>query len=413
MSPIADIQDEAPALEVRGLGKAYKVYATPRERLKALLLGHANVREQWVLRDVSFTLPRGRCLGVIGSNGAGKSSLLKLVAGTLMPSTGAVARAGRLTAILELGAGFHPEFTGRENLFFSGQLIGISEAQMRELTPEIIAWSELGDAIDRPVKAYSSGMVVRLAFALVTAVPPRILIVDEALAVGDQHFQKKCIERIESFRRDGCSILFCSHSMYHVRQLCDEAIWLDQGQVRGLGPTEAVVSAYEAHVRQLDAAADATPLAAVETGASPPLAAPVARGAAELLTVTASPLKAEPGQALPLLEGTELKVQLVARGSGDEQPNFGVMIEQLHGAGVASVGTHLSGFDPVRGEDGLWRATVRFPDLPLLSGEYVVSAYLFDSAGLVTYQEWLQYLPFRVVYPSVAPGLVRLSHEWS
>ena len=404
-----DMQD-APALAVRGLGKAYKVYATPRERLKALLLGHANVQEQWVLRDVSFSLPRGSCLGVIGSNGAGKSSLLKLVAGTLMPSVGEVTRAGRLTAILELGAGFHPEFTGRENLFFSGQLIGISEARIRELTPEIIAWSELGDAIDRPVKAYSSGMVVRLAFALVTAVPPKILIVDEALAVGDQHFQKKCIERIESFRRDGCSILFCSHSMYHVRQLCDQAIWLDRGEVRGLGPTEEVVSAYEAHVRQLDVQ-DSTPAEPAAPDAVTPTARPPS--GAELLSVTVHPLADAGDGALPLLQGADLEVRLVARGAGDERPNFGVMIEQLHGVGVASVGTHLSGFEPERGADGLWHVTVRFPDLPLLSGEYVLSAYLFDSAGLVTYQEWLKYLPFRVVYPSVAPGLVRLHHEWS
>ena len=184
-------------LEVVQLGKEYRLYDSPRQRLKALVTGRDIHRSHWALRDVSFALHRGQCLGVIGDNGAGKSSLLKLLAGTLQPSTGTVRRSGRVTAILELGAGFHPDFTGRQNLYFGGSLIGISAAEMARLEPEIIAFSELGEAMDRPVKTYSSGMTVRLAFALVTAVEPQLLIIDEALAVGDQHFQKKCVERIE------------------------------------------------------------------------------------------------------------------------------------------------------------------------------------------------------------------------
>ena len=157
-------------LEVAQLGKEYRLYDSPRQRLKALVTGRDTHRSHWALRDVSFALRRGQCLGVIGDNGAGKSSLLKLLAGTLQPSTGTVRRSGRVTAILELGAGFHPDFTGRQNLYFGGSLIGISAAEMAQLEPEIIAFSELGEAMDRPVKTYSSGMTVRLAFALVTAV---------------------------------------------------------------------------------------------------------------------------------------------------------------------------------------------------------------------------------------------------
>ena len=179
-----------PVIQVQGLGKAYRKHATPRSRLKILLTGHAQGQQTWALQNINFSLQRGQCLGLIGSNGAGKSTLLKLLANTLTPTTGSIKVAGRLTAILELGAGFHPEFTGRENLYFGCSLIGLSQDDITRLMPEFTAFSELQDALDRPVKTYSSGMAVRLAFALVTAVEPDVLIIDEALAVGDQHFQK-------------------------------------------------------------------------------------------------------------------------------------------------------------------------------------------------------------------------------
>ncbi len=232
-----------PTLDAQQLGKEYRLYDSPAQRLLSLLSNRHNYRSHWALQGVTFQLRRGQCLGLIGDNGAGKSTLLKLLAGTLQPSCGTLARHGRVTAILELGAGFHPDFTGRQNLYFGGSLIGIDAAQMRTLEASIIAFSELGDAMDRPIKTYSSGMVVRLAFALVTALEPQVLIIDEALAVGDQHFQKKCVERIEAFRNNGCTILFCSHSLYHVQRLCDQALWLHQGQMRALGPTPEVVAA--------------------------------------------------------------------------------------------------------------------------------------------------------------------------
>ena len=400
-----------PALRLQGVGKAYRMYATPRQRLAALVLGGRRHRSQWVLRDVTFALRRGQCMGVVGDNGAGKSSLLKLVAGTLQPSTGTVQRSGRVTAILELGSGFHPEFTGRENLFFGGQLIGLDEAEVARLAPGIIDFSELGEAIDRPVKSYSSGMVVRLAFALVTALQPEVLIIDEALAVGDQHFQKKCIERIQSFREAGCAILFCSHSMYHIRHLCDVAMWLDKGQVMAFGETEGVVSAYEAHSRAQDAATQALP--AGTAGAAAPMApvtaavAPVA--GAEIVSFEVASLSNDP---VPLLLSPDLVVTMTARVPGDEVPNFSLMLEQLKGTGITVVGTHTDGVRPVRQADGLWRIRLTFPALPLNSGEYVLSPYLFDSSGLVVYEERLGYFPFRVEYPNIWPGLVRLPHHW-
>ena len=408
------VHEAKVVLRAEDLGKEYRLYDSPRQRLAALLTGKASHRSQWALRGVSFELRRGQCLGVVGDNGAGKSTLLKLVAGTLKPSVGSLQQSGRVTAILELGAGFHPEFSGRDNLFFGGSLIGIGQAEMQALQASIIEFSELGEAIDRPVKTYSSGMVVRLAFALVTAVEPDVLIVDEALAVGDQHFQKKCIERIEVFRNNGCTILFCSHSLYHVRQLCDAALWLDNGTQRAWGPTERVLSAYESHVREQNQQGDVVPRRAGSSdeekipGRQPAELGSERRGA--ILSVNVADLGA--GQP-PLLPGPDLKVELVARLSDDEQPHMGVMLEQAHGVGITVAATHADRTAPVRGVDGLWRATVTFPDLPLHSGEYVLSAYLADSKGLVIYDEWHHCAYFGWEVPSLVPGLVKLPHRWS
>lgn len=404
-------------LRTEGLGKEYKLYDSPGQRLGALLTGRAPHRSQWALRGVSFELKRGQCMGVVGDNGAGKSTLLKLIAGTLRPSTGSLVRRGRVTAILELGAGFHPEFSGRDNLFFGGSLIGIDQAAMATLQASIVEFSELGDAIDRPVKTYSSGMVVRLAFALVTAVEPDVLIVDEALAVGDQHFQKKCVERIEAFRRNGCTILFCSHSLYHVRQLCDVALWLDGGNQRVCGPTERVLAAYDTHVREQNRHDDAPAGGQFDPGDAVP-AAGNSRHVAELGTERRGAITSvevpdlSPGERR-WLPGPDLRVTVVAQIAGDEQPNIGVMLEQAHGVGITVAATHADGTRPVRGEDGLWRATVTFNDLPLHSGEYVISVYLLDSKGLVVYDEWLNFITFAWESPSLVPGLVRLPHHWS
>jgi lipopolysaccharide transport system ATP-binding protein len=401
------LNDARLVLRTLDLGKEYRLYDSPRQRLASLLTGRAAFRSQWALQGVSFDLRRGQCMGVVGDNGAGKSTLLKLIAGTLRPTRGTVMQTGRVTAILELGAGFHPEFSGRDNLFFAGSLIGIGQAQMQQLQQSIIDFSELGEAIDRPVKTYSSGMTVRLAFALVTAVEPDVLIVDEALAVGDQHFQKKCVERIEAFRQNGCTILFCSHSLYHVRQLCDVVLWLDGGRQQACGPTEGVLAAYEAHVREQNQRDERK---AGRAGSAPAAAVlePQRRGAIVSLEV-AGLGKGDP----PVLAGPDLKVSVTARLADGETPSIGIMLEQAHGVGITVAATHADGVEPVRGEDGLWRATVQFPQLPLHSGRYVLSGYLADAKGLVIYDEWHHFVEFAWEYPNLMPGLVRLPHHWT
>lgn len=403
-----------PVLEVSGLGKEYRLYPSARSRLKALITGRSHHQSHWALSEVSFSLQRGQCLGVVGNNGAGKSSLLKLMAGTMQPTTGHIARMGRVTAILELGAGFHPDFTGRDNLYFGGSLIGIGAHAMRELEDSIIAFSELGAAIDRPVKTYSSGMVVRLAFALVTAMEPDLLIIDEALAVGDQHFQKKCVERIDAFRRNGCTILFCSHSLYHVRQLCDVALWLDGGRQRAFGDTEGVLASYEAHVRAQDpalapmeadiTASHAPAIHTPRTTGRPP------QGQAGIVSVQVENL--DTAETPAVLRSPDLVVTVVAQAPEDECPSIGIMLEQAHGVGITSVTTHNDGVQPQSLGNGLWRARLHCPDLPLHTGEYVLSLYLFDSQGLVVYEEWMRCVLFKHRHPLSMPGLVRLPHHW-
>ena len=406
-------------LRLAGVGKEYKLYDSPRARLKSLLTGRALHRSHWALQGVSLELARGQCLGVVGSNGAGKSTLLKLITGTLQPSCGQLARSGRVTAILELGAGFHPDFTGRQNLYFGGSLIGIGHDEMAALEPQVLAFAEIGEAIDRPVKTYSSGMVVRLAFALVTAVEPDLLIIDEALAVGDQHFQKKCVERIEQFRRNGCTILFCSHSPYHIRHLCDVALWLDAGRVMEFGPTEAVLGAYEKHSRLLDAAGSAAPAAvsAAPSPAAPPLPYERGPGSAMILSCELAGLTEPDADNAPgaprVLQARDLVATIVVRGQGEERPNIGFMIEQDRGVGITSLATHEEGAAPTPLGDRTWRSVLTFPDLPLHTGDYVISVFLFDESGLVTYDLWFKFMTFRFVSPTLMPGLVRLPHTWS
>lgn len=396
-------------IEVIGLGKAYGARATAWQRLRSLLVGPPNKADQWALSNITFSLARGQCLGVVGDNGAGKSTLLKLIAGTLHPTAGTVRRTGRLTAILELGAGFHPEFTGRQNLYFGGALIGIPADRMRMLENETIAFAELEDAIDRPVKTYSSGMIVRLAFALITAVEPEVLIVDEALAVGDQHFQRKCQERIDAFRKNGCSILLCSHSLYHVRHLCDVAIWIDKGMSRAFGPTANVLAAYETHVLKLNAASRD-----LESRVDPKhqisISQKFSENHARLVNVTVAGLG--PGNP-PLLETKDLVITVTAHVPSGELPHMAVMIERADMVGITAVGTHVDNVEPRPIGDDQWQATVTFPSIPLYSGEYLVTAFLFDHTGTLVYEQWSDCQRFMIIYPTREIGIVRLPHSWT
>ena len=235
-----------PALRVRSLSKRYELYARPVDRLKQTLWRGRRqfYREFWALRDVSFALAPGRALGIVGRNGSGKSTLLQLVAGTLAPTEGDVETHGRVAALLELGSGFNPEFTGRENVLLNAAVLGLSEAEVNRRFDEIVAFADIGEFLDQPVRFYSSGMLMRLAFAVSTAVDPDVLLLDEALAVGDVFFRQKCYQRLERLRERGVAIVLVSHAAHEVEQYCQRAVLLDHGQPAFEGPAREAVKRY-------------------------------------------------------------------------------------------------------------------------------------------------------------------------
>jgi len=231
-------------IKVENITKIYKLYDKPLNRLKELILHRPYHKEVAALNGINFTVDKGEIFGIIGDNGAGKSTLLKILSRTLTPTHGQFEVSGMVSSLLELGSGFHPEFTGIENIYFYGSLLGINNGFMKKKIDEIIDFSGLGDFINYPIKTYSSGMYVRLAFSVATIVEPDILIIDEALSVGDQYFQKKCLDKMADFKKRNKTVVFCTHDIYQIKAFCDKTMWLDHGKIRMLGNTSDVVSAY-------------------------------------------------------------------------------------------------------------------------------------------------------------------------
>lgn len=241
-------------ISVQGISKLYRSYDSPVGRLKEILLrGQRKYhRDFWALRDITFEVPAGETVGVIGRNGAGKTTLLQIIAGVLQPTEGEVRVEGRVTALLELGSGFNHEYTGRENILLSGQIMGFSEEEMRKRLDVIVRFAELEDFVDQPVKIYSTGMIMRLAFAAAIHVDPDVLIVDEALSVGDVYFQRKSLDRIEYFRQAGKTVLFVSHDPRLIQRFCTRALWIEGGRIAMMGAAKEVVTAYEAFCQRLE-----------------------------------------------------------------------------------------------------------------------------------------------------------------
>jgi lipopolysaccharide transport system ATP-binding protein len=244
-----------PAIRVCDLSKRYQVYDSPQDRLKQSVVprlarfirlqGRDYFREFWALRDVSFDVGRGETVGIVGRNGSGKSTLLQIICGTLTPTAGQIEATGRVAALLELGSGFNPDFTGRENVYLNGRVLGLTKAQIDARFDAIEEFAGIGDFVNQPVRTYSSGMTVRLAFAVAINVDPEILVIDEALAVGDELFQRKCFSKIQEIRNKGATILFVSHSGSAVVELCDRAILLDDGELLAVGPPKTIIGCYQ------------------------------------------------------------------------------------------------------------------------------------------------------------------------
>lgn len=235
------------AIQIKNLSKCYQIYDKPHQRLLQMVLGSTKksfYREFWALKDISVTVPKGQIVGVLGKNGAGKSTLLQVICGTLSPSNGSLDIQGRVAALLELGSGFNPEFTGIENIYLNAQLLGLTKNQVDNKLEEILQFADIGDFVYQPVKTYSSGMFARLAFSVVIHVNPDILIVDEALSVGDSWFQHKSMAYMRKLMESGCTVFFVSHSIDSIRALCDQVIWLDKGQIKMQGDVTEITNMY-------------------------------------------------------------------------------------------------------------------------------------------------------------------------
>lgn len=409
---------EGAVVEINQASKCYNIYSTPADRLKQFFVPKLRswlglpargeyFREFWSLRGVSLSVRRGEVLGLVGVNGAGKSTLLQLICGVLEPTAGSVKVHGRVAALLELGAGFNPEFSGRENIFLNAALLGLTQEETSRHLDEIIEFSGLSEFIDQPVKTYSSGMYVRLAFAIATSVHPDILIIDEALSVGDGAFARKSFDRILAMRDRGVTIIFCSHSLFQVDALCTRALWLDAGRVRELGPVAQVTASYQEHldrISQQPAAGEGS--AAFTSGGAP-------KGYARMRQVRAS-CDGVAGKELAAVSGLS-EVQVDFSFDSDPlmpAPSAAVAITAADGRLIASCGSWLDGGSLLRDGDGRGTVTVRLASLPLLKGRYGLSAYLFCERGLHIYTAAEGIATLNVTQQDVEQGLFHIPRAW-
>ena len=385
------------AITVRNLEKTYRVFARPVDRLVEALLRRPRHQAFHALRDVSFEVPQGEGLAIIGENGAGKSTLLKILAGVTAPTSGTMTVQRPLASILELGSAFHPEFTGRQNIALNAAMLGLSKEEIDRCTPSILQFSELGPFIDQPVKTYSTGMAMRLAFAIATQVEPEVLIIDEALSVGDGYFQKKCMDHITGFIASGRTILFCSHAMYYVSALCRQALWLKNGRIENFGPVDQVVRQYEDFLlTKGNHPTESEP--AEQTGDETP--AP-----ARILDVTLP-------RGTTYHHGDGLEVEVAWTADSDDVPvHLGVSFDRPDGVTVSSFLSRDSGVGPWRG-GGPQKVMFEIPSLPLAKGSIRLNVFLSAEDCLHVYETRTIHDAFTVRDDSYTFGIVRIPHRW-
>ena len=386
---------------VEGLGKDYRIYDRPVDRLLEAIFRKPRHRSFRAVQGVSFNLLRGQSLGIIGDNGAGKSTLLKLLVGTVNPSAGNIVMSGRATALLELGAGFHPDFSGRQNIFMNASLFGLNSEEIRGREEAIIAFSGLAEFIDRPVKTYSSGMYVRLGFAIATSVDPEILIIDEALSVGDMAFQRKCIDRMNLFREQGKTMIFCSHSMYHIKELCDKTLWLDRGLVKQMGPSMEVVAQYESFCKgKEDTTEVSTPKQELSAGS----------GECRIVDIS---LESEGGKRLHSIEPlTEVVMKMEVEILEDRLcPQFGFALMMPDETVCFCAMTHHDevACGPYRAGE-IVHARVVVQEFPVREGTYRLLGAVSENSGLLWY-DYKEIGPITVM-PQQGLGLVAFRREW-
>jgi ABC-2 type transport system ATP-binding protein len=404
-----------PAVTVENVSKTFRLYHERNQSLKVALLRRrrATYEELWALRDVSFTVPRGQTFALIGENGSGKSTLLKCIARILRPESGRTAVDGKVSALLELGAGFHPELSGRDNIFLNGSILGLSKRHIEERFDEIVDFAGLDRFIDTPVKNYSSGMYVRLGFSVAINVDPDVLLVDEVLAVGDEQFQRKCAEKFADLRARGKTIVIVSHSLSTVRSVCDHAAWLQQGRLRMVGPAPAVIDAYidEVHTER-----EAEPDSSGGGGGAGGAGAGARWGSGEGRIERAEILDHRGAPTLQVRTGEAMTVRLhFSVTQPIERPVFGIAIHTLEGTHVTGPNSREAGCVPDRVE-GAGHVDVTVDRLLLLPGTYDLTVAFTDYSALHPFDYRHRVLRFDVEAGEPREsygGLVSLGGRWS
>lgn len=387
-------------VKIEGVSKIYPRVHKSHERLKAfisLLRGREPAEGATVLDNINLDVVRGQSLGIIGENGAGKSTLLKVLTGVIQPTRGSVTEHARIAAMLELGAGFQPDFSGMDNVRMKASLMGMSGKELDERLDDILDFADIGEYIHEPVKHYSSGMVVRLGFAVVTACQPDLLITDEVLAVGDESFQKKCIRWIERFLKQGGTLLLVSHSMYVVQKLCKKALWIHEGRVEQYGEVFPVTQAYLAWHEKRSALEKEKRMEASGEGA--------------YYRVEKFILEGEEEDATPAFAmGDDLNVELQIY-SPDDRPPVGVVgIIRADGTPVYGVVSDNEDVSPVKLDEGHYRYRICFSDIRLLPGSYNLSGHSMDPEGVRVFDN--RQIAFTITGDTKEAGYIRLPHEW-
>ncbi|NRF66812.1 ABC transporter ATP-binding protein [Aquincola sp. S2] len=393
--------NDNPVIELARVSKSYSLEHRPLHRLWQQLRGHLPAGQvHHALHDVDLVVRRGEAVGIIGRNGAGKSTLLQVICGVLQPSAGTRKTNGRIAALLELGAGFNPELTGRENVRLNGPLLGLSAAQVERRLDEIIEFAGIGEYVDQPVRSYSSGMFVRLAFAMATSVEPDILVIDEALSVGDGEFARKSFERIMSLKERGATVLFCTHSMFQIESFCSRALWVHDGRVMFDGLASQAVVEYEAWQAR--------------HGASMASDGPVAhRFESAAASIGAVRLHPPPVGETWRSGLDDLVIDIEMRTDPTlPNPTLGVTLLGSDGRAVSSAGNWLDGQPLQRHADGSARTQLRFPALPLLKGRYTVSVFILCDRAINPYAAAEHVASFEVVQQDLRQGIVDLPHRW-
>jgi lipopolysaccharide transport system ATP-binding protein len=388
-------------IELRDVSKSYSLETRPWQRLWNQLSGRTDRgRQHLALQHVSLSVRRGEVVGIIGRNGAGKSTLLQVVCGVLPPSSGQRIVRGRVAALLELGAGFNPELTGRENVRLNGPLLGLSSAEVEAALPAIVDFAGIGDYVDQPVRSYSSGMFMRLAFSMATSVDPDILIVDEALSVGDGAFAHKSFERIMALKERGATILFCSHSMFQVEALCTRALWIEAGAVRHDGPAHQATVEYSDWLQRFEQGQSEGGLQAT-------------RFDSPQASITRVELMA-PLAGIALRSGEhDLSIAIDLRSEPDgAMPTLGIVLNGADGRPIASAGNWLDKVPLRRNAKGETSAVLTLPRLPLLKGRYTVSAYVLCERSINLWAAAEHVAQFEVVQDHLEQGVVSLPHRW-